>query len=171
MTERTATDPKPNIAGRLLSFLVKLVFVLLLSAFLVVVYRQVDAEDVPLDVVRGRLEAETDLSTMEPCDGRALKQFIGIEPSEYVEFLYYKGSEALSVDELLIVRVEDKSTLDGLLDRVEARVDSQKSAFESYGPEQVRRLKDAVYFKKGEFLFYCVADDAGVYEEVFRDAI
>ena len=151
--------------------IVKAAFVALLAVFLVAVYRYVDAKDVSLDVMREWLTAETDLSSMEACDERQLRQFIGVEPSEYVDFIYYKGSEALSVDELLIIKVEDKSTLDGIMDRVERRVNTQIGDFESYGPELVRRLEDAVLIRRGIFLFFCVADDQSIYEEVFRDFV
>ena len=150
---------------------VRLIFLLLLVLFLILVYRQVDAKDVPISTIKEELAAKTDLSMMEECDERELKQFIGIEPSAYKEYLYYKGTEALSVDEILVIKVDDKSTLGNLVDQCEKRVVSQKNAFESYGPEQVSRLKNAVYFQKGNFLFYCVAADVGPYEEVFKDVV
>ena len=150
---------------------VRAIFILLLVLFLFLVYRQVDANDVPLSTIKSELTAKTDLSMFEECDERALKQFIGIEPSAYKEYIYYKGTEALSVDELLILKVEDKSTLGGLMDQCEKRVASQINAFESYGPEQVSRLKNAVYFQKGNFLFYCVGKDTVPYEEVFKDVV
>jgi hypothetical protein len=85
--------------------------------------------------------------------------------------MYYKGKEALSVDEVLIVKAKNKDDLAQVKDLVEDRISSQTATFEGYGPTQVAELKNAIVETKGVYLFYCVAKNPDKYEEVFKDAI
>ena len=75
------------------------------------------------------------------------------------------------VDEPVDSDKSDTSDLDDVKDAVESRVKSQEKVFESYGPDQMKLLGNAVIETRGKYLFYCVSDDATKYEEVFRDAV
>ena len=56
-------------------------------------------------------------------------------------------------------------------DAAENRVQSQEKAFDGYGTNQMKLLANAVIATKGNYLFYCVAENPGKYEEVFRHAV
>ena len=126
----------------------KLIFLLILVAFLGIAYRIQSAKDVP-DLVH----------------------FIEIDPSSTKGYIYYKSPEALSVDELLIVKASDRNKLNNLRDSVDKRIQSQLKIFEGYGPKQVAALKNALIIQKGTYLLYYVGDDGQKIEEVFRNAV
>lgn len=149
----------------------KTAFTLILIIFLTAVYSHGNAKDVPLDKINDILQEQTSLKTMEQADDRKLMQFMGLNSSMYSEFLYYQGTEALSVDELLIIKVKNKNDLSGIKDAVEKRIEEQIKTFESYGPVQVSLLKNAIIETKGNYLFYCTGKDAEKYKEVFFHAI
>lgn len=154
------------------ALVMKIVLVAVLFLFLFFVYRGNSAKDVPVKDIESALVKQTNIEKiMEPCGDRDLLQFMGLDYRDYDSYVYYKTSEALGVDELLIVEVKNRSDLTGVEDAVDKRVSSQITKFDSYGPSQVRELNNAIIEKKGKYLFYCTAKSPEKYEEVFRNAI
>lgn len=154
------------------ALVIKIVLVAALLLFLFFVYRGNSAKDVPVKDIESALVKQTNIEKiMEPCGDRDLLQFMGLDYRDYDSYVYYKTSEALGVDELLIVKVKNRSDLTGVEDAVDKRVSSQITKFDSYGPSQVRELNNAIIEKKGKYLFYCTAKSPEKYEEVFRNAI
>lgn len=149
----------------------KIIFTVILIVFLSGVYANGSAKDVPMEDIEEQLIQNTDIEKMAKCDNRSLMQFFGLDYETFDAHIYYKGTEALSVDEILIVKAEDKSDLDQVRDAVEKRISSQIATFEGYGPKQVALLKNAVITLKGDYLFYATGKDAEKMEEVFADAV
>lgn len=154
------------------SLLIKAAFVAILVAFLVFIISGASAKDVDLAVVNKNLKSSTDITKlMEKASARDLKQFIGIDAHDYNQVIYYRNITALAVDELLIVKAEESSQLSSVEGAVNERISSQIKTYESYGPEQVKLLKNAIQLKKGNYYFYCTADKADEYEEVLLNAV
>ena len=137
--------------GRIL----KCVLLVVLFAFLAIVYSRENAKDV----------------SMQKQKPRDLVQFIGLDANNYEAVLYYKSKEALSVDEVLVIKVKNKSDVKAVKDAVEKRITSQIEAFDNYGPEQVKELKNAIVTSRGKYVFYGVAKDPDKYEEVLLSVI
>ena len=150
---------------------VKAAFIAVLIIFLAAVYDMNDARNVPMRDIENSLKAKTDIEELKKCNTRELLEFVGIDYSGYSEVLYYKSRVALDVTELCIVKAYSRNDLNDVQDAVEKRVDSQINTYRDYGPKQVNQLKNAVITKRGKYLFYCVADEAEKYEEVFRHAV
>ena len=108
---------------------------------------------------------------LNKCVDQDLVHFIEIDPSSTKGYIYYKSPEALSVDELLIVKASDRNKLNNFRDSVDKRIQSQLKIFEGYGPKQVAALKNALIIQKGTYLLYYVGDDGQKIEEVFRNAV
>lgn len=151
--------------------IIKVLFVVFLIAFMAFVYSRASAKDVSLGKIEDTMINKTNIEEMEKCTDRKLKQFIGLDASSLKEFFYYKSKEALGVDEVLVVKVKNRESLTAVQSAVESRVESQIDLFDSYGPEQVKLLKDSVIIKKGSYIFYCTGKDRDKYEEVFKNAI
>lgn len=166
-------DNKNNstIMNTVIPAAVKAAFIAVLIIFLAAVYDMNDARNVPMDEIENSLKAKTDIEDLKKCNTRELLEFIGIDYSGYSEVLYYKSRVALDVTELCIIKAYSRKSLNDVQDAVEKRVDSQINTYRDYGPKQVNQLKNAVITKRGNYLFYCVADDAEKYEEVFRHAV
>lgn len=153
------------------TFVVKVILVAVLLFILAAFCSLQDAKDVPLSQIDKALQKETRIEQMENCNERQLMQFIGIDASVYDSFIYYKSKKALGVEELLIVKANDKGDLDSALDAVESRIDNQIKTFEGYGQEQVALLNKAIVTQRGDYLFYCVDNSPEKYEEVFNRAV
>lgn len=153
------------------SLIAKALFIVVLIIFLAAVYHSADANDINLGSLEQDLLKQTDLSSMKECSDRELKEFMGLDANKYEGVIYYKSKKALGVNELLIVKAKTRGAIDSVKDAVQKRIDDQTKAFEGYGPEQIKLLKSAVVYTRGNYLFYCVDDDTDQYEEVFKDAI
>lgn len=155
-----------------MGLLIKAVFMVILVAFLMFVISGASAKDINLTTVDKELKLSTDVTTtMTKMGARDLKQFIGISANDYSQVIYYRNITALAVDELLIVKAEESSQLSSVEGAVNERISSQIKTYESYGPEQVKLLKNAIQLKKGNYYFYCTADKADEYEEVLLNAV
>lgn len=149
----------------------KTIFVVVLAAFLTIVYADENAKNIPMAEIEDCLKTKTDITTMEKCSNRNLMQFFHLDYEQYDEHLYYKNKEALSVEELLIVKSKDREDLATVKDAVDERIESQIKTYDSYGPAQAAMLKNAIVSTKGNYLFYCTGEDADHYEEVFKRVI
>lgn len=155
------------------STLLKVALLLVLILFLVIVYAHGNAKDVPMKKINQALRSKTAITKMHRCNKRELMQFMSIDASQYEDFLYYKSKNALGVAEVLVLKTtpQNKALLNSAEDAAEDRVNSQIHTFENYGPHQVSMLKNATIIKKGQYLFYCTAENPDRYEEVFRHVI
>ena len=154
------------------ALLCKILFIAVLAGFLVFVYSRASAKDVDLEKVETKLTETTDIMTlMTEASDRDLMQFIGLDASSYEQVIYYRNTTALAVEELLIVKAKDESQLSDVEDAVNARIKSQIKAYDSYGPAQVKQLKNALQLEKGKYYFYCTGDNANKYEEVLLNAV
>ena len=150
----------------------KIFFLIVLTLFLVLVFMRQNSADVPMPELESAMLSETDISqTMRKSGDLDLMHFMNISPSETVEYVYYRGTGALSVDEFLIVRTRGHNELGPFRDAVEARIDEQIGTFEGYGPEQVAALKSALIVEKGPYILYSVGPSPEKIEEVFTHAL
>lgn len=146
-------------------------FVVILIVFLLLIYSNGDAKDVSMKDIDKYLKANTEIEQLVKAKNRDLMQFIGLNYEDFNSHLYYRNVEALSVEELLIIKVNSTKQLATLKNAVEKRVEDQISTFEGYGPNQVALLEDAIIKTKGNYLFFCVSKSADKYEEVFLNVI
>lgn len=145
--------------------------VLILATFLVVLYISHSAKNIDLKDLEKNLISKTDISEMNKCGDKDLKKFIGINSSDIDSFIYYKSKEALGVDEILIIKLKNKNNATEYIDTIDKRVSSQIKVFQSYGPKQVKLLKNSLIKEKGNYIFYATCKDISKYEEVFIDAV
>ena len=144
--------------GRIL----KCALLVVLFAFLAIVYSRENAKDVSMDKIEAQLIKKTNIEKLQKQKPRDLVQFIGLDANNY---------EAVSVDEVLVIKVKNKSDVKAVKDAVEKRITSQIEAFDNYGPEQVKELKNAIVTSRGKYVFYGVAKDPDKYEEVLLSVI
>jgi len=150
----------------------KLIFLAVLTVFLALVFMRQNSADIPLADIESQLLSETDISrSMRKSGDLDLLHFMSVAPQDTVEYLYYRDTGALSVDELLIIKAHGHNELGPFRDAVEARIDEQIKTFEGYGPDQVAALNSALIIEKGPYILYYVGPDQDLIEEVFTHAI
>lgn len=149
----------------------KVIFGLILLAFLFYVYSDQNAKDVSMDKIKDAMVKDEAVAAMEEGTARDVMHYFGIDVNSYEGVIYFKGTEALSVNELLIVKGSSRDAVSPVRDAIDSRVDAQIKTFEGYGPEQVALLNDYIVFQKGNYIFYCTDGQSGRIAEEFRDVI
>ena len=149
----------------------KIVFGVILLAFLFYVYSDQNAKDVSMDKIKEAMLKDESVAAMEEGTARDVMHYFGVDVNSYERVIYFKGMEALSVNELLIVKGASRDAVAPVRDAIDSRVDSQIKTFDGYGPEQVALLNDHIAFQKGNYIFYCTDEHSGRIAEEFRDVI
>ena len=124
-----------------------------------------------MDKIKEALLKDEAVAAMEEGTARDVMHYFGVDVNSYEGAVYFKGTEALSVNELLIVKGSSRDAVSPVRDAIDSRVDAQIKTFEGYGPEQVALLNDHIVFQKGNYIFYCTDGQSGRIAEEFRDVI
>ena len=123
------------------------------------VNENLSAKDIQKSIVETGL-----VKNMEETGSKGLKRYYGLNSSDF-------DSVVLYTPEMLIVKVKDKSQIEGLEDTIDNRVNSQLQSFGSYGPEQCGLLNNYELKTEGKYVFFAVAENAEKLKEAFKEAI
>lgn len=143
------------------------ILVLIIIAFL----WQTEPADISLDIVEERLNLSTSGYEMEKAGAMRLKRAYGINAADYEEILYYIPSNTMSVEEFLMIKVQDESQLDTVQEALESRLASQKKAFDGYGTDQTALLENAVIYQTGAYICLFVSEDAAVWRDTVKNIL
>ena len=108
---------------------------------------------------------------MEETGTKGLKRYYGLNAGDFDSVVLYTPESSMEVDEMLIVKVKDKSQIEGLEDTIDNRVNSQLQSFGSYGPEQCALLNNYELKTEGRYVFFAVSKNAEDLKEAFKEAI
>lgn len=89
-----------------------------------------------------------------------LKQYYGLNDSDFEDVVLYMPDNFMGADELLLVRVKDESQVEAVMEAAQKRIDTQKESFAGYGVEQTKLLENAVLTNKGKYILLVVSDKA-----------
>lgn len=118
--------------------------------------------------VRACIEANADLTDMLPGDDAALRRLYGLDAAEFDGYILYTPKSNMNAEELLIIKLADKSQKQAVEDAFNARLDTQKNSFEGYGIEQFDLLENSSVAKvtSGYGIFIVRKDQAVLYSAV-----
>lgn len=124
------------------------------------------AKDIQKSIVKTGL-----VKNMQETGTKGLKRYYGLNSSDYDSVVLYTPESSMEVDEMLIVKVKDKSQIESLEDTIDSRVNSQLQSFGSYGPEQCALLNNYELKAAGKYVFFAVSENAEDLKEAFKEAI
>ena len=90
--------------------------------------------------------------------------------NEVEEFVSYQGSGATS-EEIVILKVKDKSDLNSIKDKINARIAERKEAFQSYLPKEVGKIDNNILRVEGNYVIFCVSNDSSKVNQAINDYI
>ncbi|MGN1032108.1 MAG: DUF4358 domain-containing protein [Intestinibacter sp.] len=111
------------------------------------------------------------VKNMEETGTKGLKRYYGLNASDFDSVVLYTPKSSMEVDEMLIVKVKDKSQIEGLEDAIDNRINSQLQSFGSYGPEQCALVNDYELKTKGKYVFFAISENAEELKEAFKESI
>lgn len=124
------------------------------------------AKDIQKSIVATKL-----VKDMEETGTKGLKRYYGLNANDFDSVVLYTPKSTMAVDEMLIVKVKDKSQIDPLLDCIDSRVEAQLKNFGGYGPEQCALVNDYELKTKGKYVFFAISENAEQLKEAFKEAI
>jgi hypothetical protein len=74
----------------------------------------------------------------------------------------------MSVEEFLMIKVENESQLESIRSAMENRLDAQQKAFDGYGTEQMTLLERAVIYQTGPYICFLVSEDANQWRDTIK---
>ena len=92
-----------------------------------------------------------------------------ITMEDEVEVVMYMGSGS-TAEEFAVFTAKDADTALTMKANVEMFLDDQAASFEAYIPEEAKRVEDAVVVQNGNYVVFCVSDDAAKAESVIKEA-
>ncbi len=91
----------------------------------------------------------------------------GIEPGD-VEESRLMCSTGATAEEIGLFKCTDEEAAARVEAKANDRIKLQKKAYESYAPEEIPKLDDAVITKKGAYVFYVVSTDSSKIKKVIK---
>ena len=111
------------------------------------------------------------VKNMEETGTKGLKRYYGLNASDFDSVVLYTPESSMAVDEMLIVKVKDKSQIEGLEDAIDTRINSQLQSFGGYGPEQCALVNDYELKTEGRYVFFIISENAEELKEAFKESI
>ncbi|GMQ62488.1 DUF4358 domain-containing protein [Vallitalea maricola] len=116
-------------------------------------------KDITIDIsalagdLTSKIEFQDDLTKIE---GNSVESIYQIDYAVSSEVYVSSGATA---EEVAVFELKDEKEADNAYKAAEERIDAQKQAFESYVPEEMEKLDNAVVKKIGKYVIVCVAND------------
>ncbi len=124
-----------------------------------------------IDQIEASMKQEVQFEKMEKGDNKSLKRFYKLNANDYDGVVLYTPKSTMDVNEVLIVKVKDKSQIESLEDSIDSRINYQLQSFSGYGPEQCALVNNYELKTKGNFVFFAISENAEQIKEAFLDSI
>lgn len=108
---------------------------------------------------------------MEESSNRMFKKFYGLNASDYEGVTLYAPVTNMNAEELLIIKLKNRSQAESVTEAINSRLETQKSSFEGYGIEQFDLLENHILDVQGNFILYIVHPDATKADQAFRSSL
>lgn len=118
------------------------------------------AKDVDLAMLDAALaEKSPFIEVLESVDSELGCMIFMLDPADCEE-AYFRFSSGATAEETALIKAKDKDALDRIEKTVRDRLAFQKESFADYIPTEVPKIESAILRTSGNYLIYCVADDA-----------
>lgn len=106
---------------------------------------------------------------MSELDDELFSMVYFIEESDIVNKKIYLSSGA-TAEEIAVIEGKDSESADRIEEGLNQRIEDEKANFESYIPEEMKKLEEAVLVKRGNCVILCISDDNKKALEIINQA-
>ena len=100
-----------------------------------------------------------------------LKKYYGLNSNDFDGVMLYIPDDVMSVNEILVVKLKDRSQAEEVEKAVENRRKTQKNNFEGYGVQQTKLINSSVMVSRGYYVLFTISEDADAIYEAFKKSI
>ncbi len=148
-----------------------ILFIALVFAIFFFVFRKPAPSDTPFSKVKKAVTKAIDSESMQESTNRFLKKYYNLNAEDYEDVLIYTPVTSMDAEEILLIKLKDSSQEAEIRAAIEERVESKKSAFKGYAPEQYDLSKDYLLDISGGYALYVVSPDATKIDEAFKKVL
>lgn len=156
-----------------LSFLTPVRIGMVVILFLFIIFLQTGEKDsrASLTTVTHHITQSIDMKSVEKSTNRMFKKFYGLNANDFEGAALYAPVTNMDAEEILIIKLKDRSQAEAVTKAIHKRLENQKSSFEGYGVEQFDLLEHHILDIRGNFVFYIVHPDADKADAAFRESL
>lgn len=115
---------------------------------------------------------EVNTEHMTEAENQMVKRLYGLDPAGFDGCVLYYPRTNMDAEELLIIKMKDKSQQEAIKAAIEARLQTQKTAFDGYGVDQTDLLTNyCVVDIRGNYALFVVSKTCDAAQAAFRDAL
>lgn len=93
-------------------------------------------------------------------DALTLRKNYQLTKEMYTNCLYYVNEDAMDVDEIMIVEIEDETLRYQMLEKMQEHLKQQINIFQGYGEIQIEKLNKAIVGINGNCCIYIVCKES-----------
>jgi len=102
---------------------------------------------------------------LSPVNKEIAASFYGFEDAEVTECVEYCSTGA-TTEEIALIKCADEEAAAKISAKAKARVETQRTIYESYAPLEMPKLDDAIVTQDGLYVFYIVSADSAKVQAV-----
>lgn len=177
MTERLHKNAKKHKGTRASSFpftgveIGKYISVVLLLVFVVWIAVFRSGSTKPFEEVAQAVQASIQDEDLILQDSQALKKYYGLNSADYEGVLFYTSDFTMSAKEVLLIKLKDETQVEEVKAAIDERLETRKSSFAGYAPEQVQLINQAAYSVRENYIFLAVTPEAETYRLAFARSL
>lgn len=115
---------------------------------------ELDLDAIGAEISKAGLFLDTEL---QPVAAESIAGMVGLDSSLYVSAQYYMGAGATG-EEWGLFECADAKSAESLVAQLETHRDDLLSTYESYAPDAVPRIENAVIMSKGQYVVFITAE-------------
>lgn len=151
--------------------ILKYAIVVVFIVYIEMLLAQEGSGDIPVKTIREKIMEVTKEDGMAKGTTQDLKKYYGLNADDYDGVMLYIPNDVMSVNEILVVKLKDKSQAEEVEEAAEKRLDTQKTSFEGYGVEQTKLINSAILESRGYYVLLTISEDADAIYAAFKKSI
>ena len=125
-----------------------------------------EPKDIDLDSLDAALaEKSPFLEALEPVDADIGCMILTVDEAD-CEKAVMRFSSGATAEEYALIKAKDSAALGRIEKALKEHIAFQKTSFAGYVPSEVPKIEAAILSTKGNYIIYCVADDAKAAQDI-----
>lgn len=149
----------------------KIIFLFCIVLFLFFSLKTPSNSNQTFEALHADTIANIDVSSLVQQDNIAIKKFLKIEPEKYENIVYYKTSNPLGADEIVLVKFKSDKDHNEFEKAIQDRVKEQENVFSGYAPEEEEKLKKALIDLQANYGIYVVSNECDKFHTQFLESL
>ena len=121
-------------------------------------------------VIDGALASGGFQDDLMKLEGDAVTVFYNIDSSKVKDYEIYVSSSGATSEEVAVFELRNKDDAEAVKKMIDSRIDDLSFKFESYKPEEMYKIKNALIQQTEQYILFVVADEPELTKAVFSNA-